>query len=379
MEKKKYLSWINIFALAGTFFGIIVNAAFVTGGLAYSYFAKYGWCCLFLPIVSFVLMVFTYWTAMNAAVNHNCRSGREWADWLYAPYNKILGPIYDFVTVSGYCMALATGIAGMATLLSGWWGWNYTATCIIYGIIIIVIAMGNSKTISKLGGIMCAIIAVCMLFIYPQIISANSQTLSAYVGGRVMFEDFTIWDALWRSAVWYGFQCISIGPMVALHRDGGYSTRKDARRIIIAGGIISAFFLILNCLVVLSTLPESATAAPILTAMEMLDKPLLFTVYRICMLFALISSNGPGLYGMGGRWALQLKKPESFKARMLISSLCLMALSLFLSTFGLMTLISKGWAYMGTVGILVYGIPSFTIGLKKSLADNKNPKFSDKA
>lgn len=191
MEKPKNLPWIQIFALAGTFFGVLVNAAFATGGLAYSYFAKYGWTAIFFPLLSMALIVFTFWTVMNAAVNHGCRTGREWADWLYAPFHKVLGPIYDIVTVACYCMALGTGIAGVATLISDWWNVDYIICCVVYGVVIILIALGNSKTVSKVSGVMSVIIIVCMLYIYPQVIHANIETLGNYIGNRVMFDNYT--------------------------------------------------------------------------------------------------------------------------------------------------------------------------------------------
>lgn len=168
---------------------------------------------------------------------------------------------------------------------------------------------------------------------------------------------------------------MSIGPMVALHRDNGYNTRADARRTILLGGAMTVFFLILTCLVVLGTLPESASSVPILTAIQMMNNPRLILIYRVCLLFALVSSNGPGLYAMAGRWALQFKKPADFKVRVFVCSLGLMGLSMALSTFGLMNLIAKGWAYMGTIGIFVYGLPSFTAGLIKSRKDNKKPEL----
>ena len=92
------------------------------------------------------------------------------------------------------------------------------------------------------------------------------------------------------------YQCMSIGSMMALRRDGGYSTRRDAKRIMIIGGLITTIFLVMTVLVVLSSLPECVSDVPILTAIEQIDSPALLTMYRVCMFLALVSTNGPGLY-----------------------------------------------------------------------------------
>lgn len=373
MEKKN-LPWWGVLACAGTYFGLTVNAAFMSGGMAYSYFAKFGWCAIFFPILSMALIVFMIWQATNAAANRGCRSARQWADWAFHPYEKIFGPIFDVITLFGYCLSCATGIAGMGQLLNEWLGFSYTAVCIVYTIFIVLIAVTNASVVSKFGGIVSLLLVVCMLFVYPAIISQNSAALTNYVSNRVMFDDNTIGGALWQSLVLFGFQGMSIGGMMALRRSGGFSTRRDAKWIMIIGGSVTTVFLVLSVLAVLNTLPESASGMPLFTAINAMNSPRLLTMYRLSMLLALATSNGPGLYGMAGRWAMALKKPLNHRLRMLICAIVIIAISYGISTFGLTAIIAKGWAYMGTIGIFLYGIPVFTSGLIRTIRDNKRPE-----
>lgn len=373
MEKKGLSPW-GILACALTYFGMTVNAAFISGGTAYSYYASYGWCGVFFPLLTMALVVFMIWQAMNAAANRGCRSARQWADWAFHPYEKFFGPIFDVVTLLGFCLSLATGISGMGTLLNEWLGLNYAAVCVLYTAVVVLIALTNAGIVSKVSGVVSALLVVCMLVIYPQIILHNADTLAGYVAGQVMFGDHTLGGALWRSLVLFGFQGMSIGGMMALRRSGGFSTRRDAKWIMIIGGTITTFFLLLTVLVVLGSLPGSASSMPILTAIGLAGKPALLTIYQVGMLLALATSNGPGLYGMAGRWAMAFKRPVNEKLRILISSIVIVTIAYFISTFGLTAIISKGWAYMGTIGIFLYGIPVFTSGLVKTIRDNRRPE-----
>lgn len=374
MKQRKDLSWPMVLACAGTFFGVMVNAAFISGNLAYSYFAKFGWVGVLLPILSMALLTYTMWQAMNAGANRGCRSARQWADWISHPFDKIYGPIFDVVTLAGFCLSAASGIAAMGALLQEWFGFNYNVVCCVYAVVIVLIALTNAGIVSRFGGIVCVLLLASMLFVYPQVIAHNSDTLVHYVSNRVMFEDYTFGDALWRALVWFGYQCMSIGSMMALRRDGGYSTRRDAKRIMIIGGLITTVFLILTVLVVLSSLPECVSDVPALTAIEQINSPALLTMYRVCMFLALVSTNGPGLYAMGGRWAMSVKYPKNDKLRMAVCCIVILLISLFISRFGLTAIISKGWAYVGAIGVFVYGIPIFTVGVIKTRRDNKIPE-----
>lgn len=374
MKQRKDLSWPMVLACAGTFFGVMVNAAFISGNLAYSYFAKFGWVGVLLPILSMALLTYTIWQAMNAGANRGCRSARQWADWISHPFDKIYGPIFDVVTLAGFCLSAASGIAAMGALLEEWFGFNYTVVCSVYAVVIVLIALTNAGIVSRFGGIVCVLLLASMLFVYPQVIAHHSDTLMYYVSNRVMFEDYTFGDALWRSLVWFGYQCMSIGSMMALRRDGGYSTRRDAKRIMIIGGLITTIFLVMTVLVVLSSLPECVSDVPILTAIEQINNPTLLTMYRVCMFLALVSTNGPGLYAMGGRWAMSFKKPTNDKLRMAMCCIVILLISFALSTFGLTAIVSKGWSYVGAIGVFVYGIPIFTVGVIKTRRDNKIPE-----
>ena len=92
------------------------------------------------------------------------------------------------------------------------------------------------------------------------------------------------------------------------------------------------------------------------------------------MFLALVSTNGPGLYAMGGRWAMSFKKPTNDKLRMAMCCIVILLISLALSTFGLTAIVSKGWSYVGAIGVFVYGIPIFTVGVIKTRRDNKIPE-----
>lgn len=374
MEPKKNLPWISCLACSGTFVGIIINAAFISGNLAFSYFAKFGWVGIFMPILSMALITFGFWEAMNAAANNKLLSARHWADWISRPFDKIYGTAFDVVTLVGCCLSIASGIAAMGTLLSEWFGFNYTAVCAIYAAVVIMIALTNAGIISKFGGVICVLLIICMLFVYPQVISHNSATLGNYITNHVMFEDYTLGDAIWRAIVWFGFCCVNFGGMMALRRDGGYSTRRDAKRIIFVGAAVVTVLLIMTVLVVLGSLPECQSSVPVLTAIGLINNPALLTMYRICMFLALLSTNGPGLYALGGRWAMALPRPQSHKLRMFICCLAIILASLAISSFGLTAIISKGWTYVGTIGVFLYGIPIFTIGIVRTRRENKIPE-----
>lgn len=374
--KNKNAGWMAIFGIASVWFGTHVGSGFATGAQGLMFFAQYGWTALIFPALSMLICAGVNYVGMHGAIYNDLHMGRDWADWLYAPYKKAIGIIFDIVSLLCACLAVAACMAGTGSLLKALFGLPYMAGVIGISVVMLLLSIFGYKLVNSASGILSIAMIVFLLIIFSMGISGNSENLGNILSNFTVFEGQSVGGAFWKMLMYACFQATTVTALVCVN--GSYTTSKDIRRACIIGFVMNALMLTLSCLTVLSGMPGTANELPILTVCQGLNAPWLAVVYQIALLLAFISTGVTCLFGLTERWYPAFKKPlakvcggEKTTLIKGIVALALVILNILIAQLGLLAIINKGYSYMGFISLIMYVIPSFTIGIIKIRRDRK--------
>lgn len=369
MKNEKHTSWLGIFGVASVWFGTHVGSGFATGTQGLSFFAQYGWTALFMPALSMLIVVAIHYIGMHAAIYNNLNVGRHWANWMWSPYEKIFGNIFEVISFLCGVLAVAACLAGSGTLLQGLFGLPYMVGVVLISAILIVVAMYGFQVVNSVSGILSVVMIVFLLIVFGLGMSHNSENLGNILSNRVIFEGQSFGSAFFKMLMYACFQATTVSSLVAIN--GSYKTSWDIKRYAVLGFLMNTVMLTLSCLTVLSGMPETANELPILTICRGLNISWLTLVYQIILFLAFLSTGVTITFGLTKRYALFLKKPESMQTRKLICAIAFILINILVSQLGLLPIINRGYTYMGFISLVLYVIPSFTIGIYKVRRDRK--------
>ena len=370
MDKKKNIGWAGVFGVASVWFGTHVGSGFATGTQGLSFFSQYGWTALFMPALSMLIVVAIHYIGMHAAIYNNCTVGRQWANWLFHPYDRVFGKVFECIAFLTGVLAVAACLAGAGTLLKGMLGLPYMAGVLVIGAILVVVAMYGYQVISAVSGVLAVIMIAFLLIIFTMGMGHNMDNLTTILSNRVMFEGQSFGGAFFKMIMYACFQATTVSSMVAVN--GSYRTSTDIKRYAVLGFIMNAVMLTLSCLTVLSGMPATANELPILTVCQSLNTPWLTLVYQIILLLAFLSTGVTIVFGLSKRYAMLLpKKIKGDQLRKFICAEAFIIVNILVAQLGLLPIINKGYTYMGFISLVMYVIPSLTIGVWKLRRDKK--------
>lgn len=367
MDNKKNIGWAGVFGVASVWFGTHVGSGFATGTQGLTFFAQYGWTALIMPALSMLIVVGIHYIGMNAAIYNNCTVGRQWANWLFHPYDRVFGKVFECIAFLTGVLAVAACLAGAGTLLNGILGLPYMLGVILVGAVLVVVAMYGYKVISAVSGVLAILMIVFLLIIFGMGMSHNAENLGTILSNRVMFDGQSVGGAFFKMIMYACFQATTVSSMVAVN--GSYRTSWDIKRYAIIGFIMNAVMLTLSCLTVLSGMPATANELPILTVCKSLETPWLTLVYQVILLLAFLSTGVTVTFGLTKRYAMLLPKKIDEKKRKLGCAIAFIIVNILVAQLGLLPIINKGYTYMGFISMVMYVIPSFTVGVWKLRRD----------
>lgn len=378
MKEKKSGSWAVAFSVASVWFGTHVGSGFATGTQGLSFFAQYGWTALLFPTLSMLVVVAVHYIGMHGAIYNGLTVNRQWANWLYHPYEKVFGVCYDVVAQLCGLLAVAACLAGCGTLCQKMFGLPYMVGVLIFAAVLVLTALFGFQLITRVSSGLTILLVACLLIVLVLGISHNSANLSNILSERVIFEGQTTSGAISKMIMYACFQASTVGAMVSVN--GSYKTSGDIKRYAVIGFILNTVMLTLSCLTVLSGMPEANNALPILTVCQSLNMPWVTVIYQIVLMLAYLSTGVTITYGNTKRFSLlvsRLRKtsienvdalPTKTKAPIAVIYI---VVNIIVAQVGLLPLINKGYSYMGIISLFFYVIPSFTIGVYKMRRDRK--------
>lgn len=381
MEKKNVVSLASILAVSATWFSIHAGGGFASGSQTMGFLTRYGFHAIWTPILVVVLIAWAYRELLILGKNHNIYNFRQLTDKLYHPYEKVLSPIYEVAFNIANVMAIASCVAGGATVFETYFGLNYFVGIVLVGIVMLLLCIYGRKVVTAAGTVLAVLIFVCMLAICFTAIGNGNGHLGTWMAseqanstgfGMVLLKVFS----------YAGFQCWGpvggiLGVSTVLRTD------KNINKMLGYGIIINAIMLWITNFVMMCYMPEcTESALPLLWVCQSTGSTLVSVCYVVALMSAYISTGVGVIYGLVLRYTpvLEKKMPNAKKTALnTYVAIFFIVLTVLASTIGLTNIINYGFGYMGYVGIVLIWLPAVIAGTIKNRAFKKaNPDFDEK-
>ncbi len=370
-DTKKTVSLAAICSVSATWFSVHAGGGFASGSQTMGFVTRYGFHAIWTPFLVVALIALAYRELLILGKNNNVYNFRQLTDVLYHPHEKIFSPLYEFFNIIANVMAIASCVAGGATVFQDAFGLNYAVGIVLIGLLMLVLSIYGRDLVLKAGTLFSVAIFICVLIIsIVALTNGNAhptqwmQAPEAHKAGLgiVLLKVFS----------YAGFQCW--GPVAAML---GVSeilrTDSNINKALGIGFVINAIMLWLTNFVMMGYMPEcTSSALPLYYVCETTGHKAVIIAYIVALFSAYISTGVGVVFGMVKRYSplVMNKKPDAKPSVVnAIVGALFIGLTVLISTIGLTNIIKYGFGYMGYVGIILVFIPAITV------AHVKNKKF----
>jgi uncharacterized membrane protein YkvI len=367
-EKKGFIWYVTAgpIALAALMFSVYVGPGFASGVLTVGYLLTKGSLGVFigplvLGVVTFLFCLLFYEFNRVYRPAHY----RESYNMMYRNpiLRQILGIYADLVTNAGLILLVAVMANGAANLLKNVTGLPLWAGTILFSVCVLILTMKGIGLVVKAG----SVLTVCIIFIivYIGIIGIGPlwDKIAAFAGGNIPPSRF----GFTTGSAWLiilGFtvsQVCGTSAVVPACLNGLY---KRSHVVVAAAGtaLFTCFANIIFAMVLSAGMPEvTKEPIPILYVFENVlhVSSLSRILYFIIAVAAMVSTGVGMIYGTEARFHGYFKKLIKIKSDVvvrLLFNVILIAGCMFLSKFGIVAIINKGYVLLTTVSapLLVY-------------------------
>lgn len=374
-DHAKKASLLSLIGVASVWFGNHAGGGFASGNQATQYFVHLGWTSAIMPFITIAIMALTLREAIIMANCHGFLTYKELFRELYSPYSKleIVFEIYFYLILLS---AVGAAIAGAATLFEDL-GTPYAVAVLIVGVILFFLTIFGAKLVTKAQTILSVVILVSCAIIFATGIAARSGVLGTILVERqstsaVGFTDHSIWQPIWNSLTYGGFQYSVLPAFVSC---AAFIKRpKDATKAAFLGFLMNGLALGASCWMLLGwyqeySLDASGSTLPTLFICKQIGIPALQYLYTIALFACFVSTGVSVVYGFITRFEKETfiaKKISNLSVRRGILSLGSMAFCMAFSLMGLNNVVKYGYGLCGIIGVFVVTIPFLTIGAAKN-------------
>lgn len=368
MNKKFIPAWL----LCATFwFAMHSGGGFASGQQEVRYYVVNGWTAVLLPFLAMALQgtcVFIMWEFARVSKSYNLR---DWVDRFYYPFDKIFANIQDLVFIVFLCLPPAAGIAGGSAILEHAFGLPYFMCTVIMTVLVFLCAIFGAEVVRRLAGIKTVALLCFLGAVVGVAIHTKIDVILANIDQRIVPEDFTWISAIWMACLYAGFQTF-IAPFVSVAES--LQSRAASFKAALTGTLLNGTCLALVCFMLLGYYPDILSRdipIPVLHIVGLLDHDVLRVCYTIAMFFAFIATAFAFVFSSVRRfenskiWEKAGKKDTPMRKKHMIIAALTLLYAFAVSQFGLVTIVAKGYAYMGFFGIFITMIPLLLFGYKK--------------
>ena len=364
--KKAGIFSASYLGVAAVWLGGHFGPGFATGAFSVTYYVKYGWVGLLMPLLAMlvtggVMFYMTEYARSNGTTNYR--------PFVLSCYGEKIGPvmsvIYDVLFLGTVMCAGGLAFSGEANVLMNF-GFSYWGAAIPTIIISALLCLYGSKLLSLASKyMMYAIVAVVLLIAGLSLAFGQYDLGAAIAAEPVSTANPNLLHAI-LSAILFGcfqstiaFNVMSVADLL--------ESRKETKKAIIAGYIITVILMIaiaftLFCYVTI--IPDlcnpGVVAVPIMAVLGRLNMPWLTWLFVILMTLAVLTSAA-GLANAGCRRFDKLFSDiRNLQLRRAVITVLLLGIAALGASFGMKALLQQGTTYIGYLGILVLVIPAFT-------------------
>lgn len=382
MNKNKYFTSISI-GVATVWFSTHCGAGFASGTQELQYFANHGWFGIFMPIITFAIIAFTYYIGLETARQTDKWGYDLWSKEAFGSSAKFLTPAMDFSIIITTIAATAATIATGGLLGNQYLGLPVAVGSISMFIIVTILCIFGENLVRKNAIIMTSAILVIISIVLvaglikfaPDIarlfregyVNPNSAKWS--ISGSAETVPGNIGNSLLWGLTYAGFQISAIGGIAASFKGGNY--KQEAKGAMIMGAVINILMLVGICLLIFSQMPsiyldEATRKLPTVFIVNQLNIPVLAVLYPILLFLALITTAVGFIFGMVQRldpYVLKNMDSKPVLRKAIISFLCLLV-CYAVSKLGLMWVVQVAYKYLGIFNWAFIILPLWFVGYK---------------
>lgn len=379
-EKTKKSLLVNVSAMPLTLgiafvaFTTQFGGGFASGAQIYSYFINYGIWCLIFPLITQGLYAFFFWYGMRYAYKHQAYDYRTFSDKFYGKTRYVMSNLFEITYLIMIFTASAAAFATGGSTINMLFDIPYWLCTLIVAVFIFVIAMFGTKVVRAAASTLSVlIIAGLLAVLIPNIIVQHAAIASSIA--RMAHGALPVlgtagqagpWRALWMAFLYFLFQLSSVSVMYQ-HMESVTDVKQiDHAAIWIFICNFVAMELSIIGLLAVAFLPAlTKSTVPMLTLVQHgVAVNVLTPIISILIILGSISTAVNMISGIVTRCvnAIERKKDAAARAkghlgRNAVFTLIFTFIAFAIAQFGLMAVVTKGYAYLGYAGLITLFIP----------------------
>mgnify|MGYP001834570431 CR=1 FL=1 len=348
------------------------GGGFASGAQIYQYFINYGIWCLILPAVTQGLYALFFWYGMRYAYKHKTYDYRSFSDSLYGKTKPVMSNLYEicYLIMIGTASAFATGGSTLQTLF----GIPYWLCTLIIAAFIFVIALFGTNVVRKCASTLSVLIIIgLVLVLVPNIIAqwgditASIHTMSSGEMTVLSSESGAFGPALYSAVLYFFFQLASVSVMYQHMEDVTDEKQINKAAIWMFVCNFCAMELSILGLLAIAYVNELASASvPMLVLVQNgVGAGILTPIISLLIILGAISTAVNMISGIVTRCVNAVerrmdspeKKAQGHLGRNAVFTAIFTFLAFAIAQFGLMTVVKKGYAYLGYAAFITLFVP----------------------
>ncbi len=347
------------------------GGGFASGAQIYQYFLNYGIWTLVLPILTQFLLAFFFWIGMNYAYEKKTYDYRSFSDSFYGKYRIVFSNLYEITYLIMIATASAAAFATGGSTLQTLTNIPYWICTLVIGLFIFLIALYGTHIVRKAASTLSVIIIIGLIVVLvPNIIAQWGEigsSVSQMADGAVPVgsgESGLFGPALWSAILYFLFQLASVGLMyqhVEPLTDKKQITHAAIYMFIVNTGTMMLAIVGMLAISFVAEL-EGASIPMLVLVQNGVGAKILTPIISILMILGAVSTGVNMVAGIVTRSvnAVERRMGQKEKGNKMLSvgfSFVYTLIAFGIAQFGLMNVVSKGYAYLGYASLISVGIP----------------------
>lgn len=349
------------------------GGGFASGAQIYQYFINFGIWCLILPALTQGLYALFFWYGMRYAYKHKTYDYRSFSDSLYGKTRPVMSNLYEICYLIMIGTASAAAFATGGSTLASLFDIPYWLCTVIVAAFIFLVALYGTGVVRKCASTLSVLIIIGLVLVLVPNIIAQWDSISASIS-RMSSGEMTVLSsqsgafgpALWSAVLYFFFQLASVSVMYQ-HMESVTDVKQINRAAI---GMFLCNFLAMELSIVgllaVAYVAELATASvPMLILVQNgVGAGILTPIISLLIILGAISTAVNMISGIVTRCVNALERGKSEKekaqghlARNAVFTLIFTFLAFAIAQFGLMAVVSKGYAYLGYAAMITLFVP----------------------
>ena len=363
------------FPVSSVWFGALIGPSMVSGTYAAVYFAPYGAWGIILSYLSMAGICLIVGLSAAIVYRNQTYEYARFAKVIYGRLSRFLTPVMDIFMILAMVVGGSAVLSMSGTLLNDLLNMPALAGALAMAVMGILLDTKGAGLVRLSSSIMTPILIIGFLFM------SGSGIISHLDGLKNVLTDWDISRPVLtegiQGAVLLGFS--NLGMVTSLCSVEQKVTRtSQCIWIAVCSFLLNGTAFALTTLFLLPYCPEvlfaEVPATYVIENYVAVNHPWIHHVYWLLMFFALLSSSAPQLHAVSARVLNLFPATENEKVqarRNLGIGILYMACCIAISTFGLYTIVSRGYSMLAGLGMPLIALPVAVYAIRSMIRPNR--------